>query len=201
MIRRLPTALAALALCTALGPARADTPAFVQALAQTEDATLADLYRARAFAPLWTGAQHADRRAALVSALDMADLHGLPAARHDPAPLIAQLAAVRTEADRAAADAAATHAVLRLARDLHGGVLDPRRVDDTIRRSRPTLDTEALLVCMDDSRHESAIRSDVTLGRKLGISATPTFFINGVLLSGAQPVERFRAIIDRELER
>ena len=63
------------------------------------------------------------------------------------------------------------------------------------------LDTEALLVCMDDSRHESAIRSDVTLGRKLGISATPTFFINGVLLSGAQPVERFRAIIDRELER
>jgi protein-disulfide isomerase len=37
-----------------------------------------------------------------------------------------------------------------------------------------------------------------TLGR-FGVSATPTFFINGRPLRGAQPFENFRALIDEEL--
>ena len=35
----------------------------------------------------------------------------------------------------------------------------------------------------------------------VGQGATPTFYINGRFLSGAQPIESFRAIIDEELER
>ena len=34
---------------------------------------------------------------------------------------------------------------------------------------------------------------------KLGVRATPSFFINGRFLSGAQPLEKFAALIDEEL--
>lgn len=37
--------------------------------------------------------------------------------------------------------------------------------------------------------------------RKLGISGTPGFFINGRYLRGAQPLPRFKAIIDEELKK
>jgi protein-disulfide isomerase len=33
----------------------------------------------------------------------------------------------------------------------------------------------------------------------MGVNATPAFFINGRFLSGAQPFEAFRAIIDEEI--
>ena len=32
-----------------------------------------------------------------------------------------------------------------------------------------------------------------------GVSGTPAFFINGIMLSGAMPYEQFQTIIDREL--
>jgi protein-disulfide isomerase len=35
----------------------------------------------------------------------------------------------------------------------------------------------------------------------LGLTGTPSFFINGRELSGAQPLEAFSAIIDEELAR
>jgi protein-disulfide isomerase len=38
-------------------------------------------------------------------------------------------------------------------------------------------------------------------GRALGVSSTPTFFINGRPLVGAQPVEAFREAIDAALAR
>ena len=34
-----------------------------------------------------------------------------------------------------------------------------------------------------------------------GFPGTPAFFINGRLLSGAQPLEAFKAVIDEESER
>jgi len=36
-------------------------------------------------------------------------------------------------------------------------------------------------------------------GNRLGVSGTPTFFINGRVLSGAQPIERFVQVIEEEL--
>jgi protein-disulfide isomerase len=38
-------------------------------------------------------------------------------------------------------------------------------------------------------------------GEEVGVSGTPAFFVNGVPLSGAQPVEKFTAIIDAELKK
>jgi len=43
------------------------------------------------------------------------------------------------------------------------------------------------------------IDADSQEAAKLGVSGTPAFFVNGRYLSGAQPFERFKALIDEEL--
>jgi protein-disulfide isomerase len=53
---------------------------------------------------------------------------------------------------------------------------------------------------MRDHRHQATIRRDMSAITASGSSVgTPTFFINGRKLSGAQPFERFTAAIDRAL--
>ena len=37
-------------------------------------------------------------------------------------------------------------------------------------------------------------------GMDAGVDGTPAFFINGRMISGAQPFEAFKRIIDEELE-
>jgi protein-disulfide isomerase len=41
----------------------------------------------------------------------------------------------------------------------------------------------------------AAIDADLALGKKLGVSGTPGFFVNGVFLGGAQPIEAFEPLI------
>jgi protein-disulfide isomerase len=43
------------------------------------------------------------------------------------------------------------------------------------------------------------VDSDLEMARKPGVSGTPSFFINGRFLSGAQPYASFASVIDREL--
>ncbi|SEM70368.1 Protein-disulfide isomerase [Stigmatella aurantiaca] len=45
---------------------------------------------------------------------------------------------------------------------------------------------------------QQTITRDQALAGQLGANGTPAFFINGRLLSGAQPAERFKALIDEE---
>ena len=47
---------------------------------------------------------------------------------------------------------------------------------------------------------DAQIKRDIDLGMRLGVSGTPTAFINGRPLEGAQPELSFRAIIAEELE-
>ncbi|MBF0296020.1 MAG: DsbA family protein [Magnetococcales bacterium] len=54
--------------------------------------------------------------------------------------------------------------------------------------------------CLDGGVHSGRVSADLADGKKLGVTGTPTFFINGVRLVGAQPVEKFKAIIDEELQ-
>ena len=63
------------------------------------------------------------------------------------------------------------------------------------------LDRDAFVQCLDGRRFESAVEADVAEARAMGVSGTPTFFINGVRLVGAQPIEAFRAAIDDALAR
>jgi len=53
--------------------------------------------------------------------------------------------------------------------------------------------------CLDTGKHRAAVEADVQEGARLGITGTPTFFINGRILVGAQPLENFRKIIEAEL--
>jgi protein-disulfide isomerase len=44
------------------------------------------------------------------------------------------------------------------------------------------------------------IDADQQLARSLGASGTPSFFINGRSLRGAQPFDAFKTVIDTELK-
>ncbi|WP_437590698.1 DsbA family protein [Sorangium sp. So ce1000] len=50
-------------------------------------------------------------------------------------------------------------------------------------------------------RHAARIERDQRLANELQVPGTPHFFINGRRLAGAQPAERFEALIDEQLER
>lgn len=54
---------------------------------------------------------------------------------------------------------------------------------------------------MDQNTHKRSIDADAALARRMGARGTPAFFLNGRFLSGAQPINKFKAIIDEELEK
>ncbi|MFB6241106.1 MAG: DsbA family protein [Gemmatimonadota bacterium] len=53
--------------------------------------------------------------------------------------------------------------------------------------------------CLESGKESGTVESDLAAGRRLGIQGTPTFFVNGRPLVGAQPFTAFRAAIDRAL--
>jgi protein-disulfide isomerase len=53
--------------------------------------------------------------------------------------------------------------------------------------------------CLDTNAHMAKVDADINEGQALSIKSTPTFFINGKLLSGAQPIEAFSEVIEEEL--
>jgi protein-disulfide isomerase len=61
------------------------------------------------------------------------------------------------------------------------------------------LDSKKFDACYDHQAPDGAIRSEQAQGQSLGVTGTPTFFINGRQLVGAQPVDKFSAIVDQEL--
>lgn len=53
--------------------------------------------------------------------------------------------------------------------------------------------------CMTGKRYSSLIQKDLDYGEKIGVKSTPTFFVNGELVSGAVPYEQFAEIVDEAL--
>ena len=53
--------------------------------------------------------------------------------------------------------------------------------------------------CYTSRKYEKEINKDQNDGMEVGVSGTPAYFINGKFLSGAQPFESFKEIIDEEL--
>lgn len=62
------------------------------------------------------------------------------------------------------------------------------------------LDVGHFTACTQDSRAAGIVTGNLTSGERLGVSATPAFFVNGRFLPGAQPFEAFKRVIDNELE-
>ena len=61
------------------------------------------------------------------------------------------------------------------------------------------LDTAAFNQCVDSGRHKDEVAKDYADGEGIGIRGTPTFFINGRFIGGAQPYPVFKKMIDEEL--
>src|SRR6266542_3113659 len=63
------------------------------------------------------------------------------------------------------------------------------------------LDMTGFETCFDSGKYQAAVKKDIEDGNRLGVTGTPAFFINGRIVSGAQPLEAFARIIDDELSR
>jgi protein-disulfide isomerase len=63
------------------------------------------------------------------------------------------------------------------------------------------LDSAQFTRCLDSRAFAAIVEADVSQGRALGVRGTPTFFVNGEMIVGAQSVETFRRAIDAALAR
>lgn len=61
------------------------------------------------------------------------------------------------------------------------------------------LDVAVFTTCLDSEQHLDEVQADSVTVQQLGMTGTPTFFINGIYVSGAQPFELFAQIIEEEL--
>ena len=62
-----------------------------------------------------------------------------------------------------------------------------------------SLDMTAFEACMTEHKYQEAIQTDSNFAIDMGIRSTPTFFINGLAVVGAQPLDVFKQVIDKEL--
>ena len=89
--------------------------------------------------------------------------------------------------------------------EMHGRLLENRESlspADLERYARQSsLDVGRYQRAMDTHVHQAGIEEDQRLATQLGATGTPSFFINGRNLRGAQPVTAFQAVIDEEMIR
>lgn len=79
---------------------------------------------------------------------------------------------------------------------------DQRKLSDedlTAYAKNAKLNLEKWNACRADPARAEEVAKDQADGQSLGVTGTPAFFINGIMLSGAQPYEQFKSVIDREL--
>lgn len=55
--------------------------------------------------------------------------------------------------------------------------------------------------CRQDPAQRAEVMADFEAGQAVGVTGTPAFFVNGIMLSGAMPYDLFAQIIDQELAR
>jgi protein-disulfide isomerase len=61
------------------------------------------------------------------------------------------------------------------------------------------LDGPKFAQCLDSGDKKKQVDLDLEAGQAAGVNGTPAFFINGVFLNGALPIEEFKKVIDPEL--
>lgn len=64
---------------------------------------------------------------------------------------------------------------------------------------RLELDLRAFEVCLDEARYADKVQANLEYGLSVGVSSTPTFFVNGIIIIGAQSFDVFQQVIEREL--
>lgn len=55
--------------------------------------------------------------------------------------------------------------------------------------------------CLDSGKYKDEVAKDLADGEKAGVSGTPTTFVNGTPIVGAQPFAALKTVIDEELKK
>jgi protein-disulfide isomerase len=63
-----------------------------------------------------------------------------------------------------------------------------------------SLDSSKFDTCLDSGKYQKEVEKDEQDGIAAGVQGTPAFFINGQLLSGAQPYSAFQTAIEQALK-
>lgn len=136
---------------------------FRQAVAEaaSKDAAIATFYQTNGYTPIWTGDSDADtaRRRALMMAIAEAPAHGLPAARYDGPALMEAMRKARTPRELGLLEVELSRSLLRIARDLHSGILVPAEVDRGIVRKVTYQDRFSVLNAFSTSNPATFFRA------------------------------------------
>ncbi len=73
---------------------------------------------------------------------------------------------------------------------------------DTLTKAATSLGLNAakFRTCLDAKTFDAKVQQDFVDGQKAGVTGTPAFFVNGTLISGAQPYSTFQQAIDAALK-
>ena len=82
---------------------------------------------------------------------------------------------------------------------LFGGELELGREAYLQYASELELDGAAFESCLDSGQFDDSLQQDMDFSLNLGVRSTPTFFVNGLAIVGAQPLSVFQQVIDQEL--
>jgi protein-disulfide isomerase len=88
------------------------------------------------------------------------------------------------------------HSIFKNQRELNQDTLKAKVVEFA---KTAGLDEGKFTQCYDGKTALPRVEKDLAEAAAVGANSTPTFFINGRRLEGAQPLENFKAIIDEEL--
>ena len=77
------------------------------------------------------------------------------------------------------------------------GELGPALYDEVAKRLG--LNMDRFHAAIQARKHAAHIQDDMAAGNAVGAQGTPTFFVNGKKLVGAQPIEAFKQLVDAEL--
>lgn len=61
------------------------------------------------------------------------------------------------------------------------------------------MDVPSFILCLDSGRYAQEVQQDLQIALDAGAIGTPTYFINGQMISGVIPKDLFKEIIDQQL--
>jgi protein-disulfide isomerase len=65
--------------------------------------------------------------------------------------------------------------------------------------NKEKLDTTKFNECLDSNKHHDEVQKDLAAGQSLGVSGTPSFFINGYFVSGAVTYDTLKELIQQQI--
>ncbi len=122
--------------------------------------------------------------------------------RHYPLPFhaMAKPAAMAVECANEQGKFWELHDLIYVEQEKQGqGTIDFTNDDLKTWAANAGLNTGQFNQCLDSGKYASVVDEDMQAGNTAGVSGTPTFFINGEMIVGAQPFDSFKALIDKNL--